>query len=409
MARIPFLACLMIAALAGGSAPAAEDPAPAAPPAADAAAAERDRSHEFHLRQARALAGEARRTQSLEMMRRSVDAYTTAARFRPTDPVPTAEAGLLALDLGDGAVAARMLQEVHDAAPDSAAFHFLRGSLLLRRGEFGDAVVELRKCQGGDFQPESAKDRLFHALWSQGLVLINGADLHAAVKVLTETVELSPRHPLVSRAWWDLAVAHRKLLQPAEAEKILRDLTERFPTYAPSYGELGSLLAEQDRHDEAQEWLDKSVRVDPGYAQGYLLRAETFIARGRFAEAEASLRDFDSRFRPAPESEYQWGVLLHRRGNQSGNRADHRGAIERFRKALALDPGRIRALYFIVQCWTALDEPEEARSALERWKKAYDAFVMARRMHEEKSRESAQPAEGEAAPGDAPPAGDGGG
>ena len=64
-----------------------------------------------------------------------------------------------------------MLAAVHEIAPTSSAFHFLRGSVLQSRGDYGDAIEEYRAAREGDFRARQAEDRLFECMLGHGFQL----------------------------------------------------------------------------------------------------------------------------------------------------------------------------------------------------------------------------------------------
>jgi tetratricopeptide (TPR) repeat protein len=296
----------------------------------------------------------------------AVDAFLQASRLRPKDPVPLAEAGLLALDLGDGAVAARMLSAVHEVAPESGAYHFLRGGLLHARGEYHDAIAEFRAAAAGDFKAKQAEDLLFESTLGHGFRLAEEFAFEESLETLRLATEMRPNHPMVSRAYYGMAEAWRRLATPVEAEKVLRLCIQRFPSYAPAYGELGDLLTELGRHGEAVEVLERAVKADPSYALGWLLKAQAHAARDQVKEAEAAFAEHAKRFPPTADSEYHRGAFLQRKGEPEE-------ALEHLRRALALDPSRIRAHYHASLCFRDMGMEEEAAEAMERWKKAEEA------------------------------------
>jgi tetratricopeptide (TPR) repeat protein len=381
--RAPFASALVFAALAAGCGrdePAPPPPPPPTPPPAPAPAPapepppappkpvdERERAFDFHLQRARELASRAYDRRDPKIAQEALDAFLTASRLRPKDPVPLVEAGLLTLDMGDGATAARMLAAAHEAAPESSAYHFLRGSLLHARGEYLDAMAEFRAAKEGDFRPRIAEDLLFESTLGQGLVLVDGFAFDEALSVLKEATEMKPNHPMVSRAYFSMARAWRRLSTPVEAEKVLRLCIQRFPSYAPAYGELGDLCIELGRYDEAVAILDRAVQADPSYALAWLLKGQAHSARGQMKEAEEAFEEHDRRFPATGESEFHRGMFLQKKG-------EPKAALDHLRRALALDPSRIRAHYFASLCYRDLGMETEAAEAMERWKKAEEAM-----------------------------------
>ncbi|MHC4924059.1 MAG: tetratricopeptide repeat protein [Planctomycetota bacterium] len=327
-----------------------------------------DKAYAFELARAKKLAEKARMAGDGNMAREAVQAFTAAARLKPESVEPVFLAGELALALGDGSTMVRMLSRLKELDEDSGEFHFLRGLFLYRKGDFKDSTVEFRETVKLRFRPRESADWLFKGLLADGLTLIDKRDYEKAAVVLTEVVELRPDHPLVARAWYNMALAYRNLGEPKRSEKILKKCVKDHPTYAPPYGELGALLTEQDRHDEALEYLNQSVLVDPGYRQGYLLKITALVNRKRLKEAEEVFKEYARRFKePTGDSEYRRGVFLHAR-------KEPEKALKHLRHALQLNPLLIRCHYHVSLCHRDLGDRDAAKEAMERWKRADQAL-----------------------------------
>ncbi len=327
-----------------------------------------DPGREFESCMARAREAAARWGQARDAARakEAMDAYAEASRLRPADPLPPAEAGLLAIETGDGAAAVRLLERVHGIDPESGPFHFLRGSLLRVRGEFLDAREEFRAAKGAGFRPAASADRFFDCTVGLVHVLADGFRFDEAVAAAEEATALKPGHPLVPGAWLRIALAHRRLQRPKEAEKALRDCTRRFPTFAPAWGELGDLLADLDRTDEAVLILEASLKADPSFGRGRVLLARVRTLRGELREAEAEFREFEKGSPPDAESEFYRG-LLHQRLSEPEK------AVEHLQRSLELDPSRVQCHYLLARSYRDLGREEEAAASMERWRKAEEA------------------------------------
>lgn len=370
MTRIPPRAALLalLAAVAGcddGGDPAPPPVTSPSPPVEPEPAAAG--SYEDALRRARALAAKARASREAAAGEEAARAFAAAAALRPGDGEPVLEAALLALDLGDGAAAARHLAALSESAPASGPCRFLRGSILLARGEHVDAALEFRGSVAAGFRVRASEDRIFEATLGHGLALVDQLRFEEAIETLKAASAMRPDHPLMSRGTYAMALAYRRLREPAEAERILRGSIERFATFAPAYAELGDLLAAVGRPDEAAAMLDRAVKVDPSYAQGWLLKAASHGARGEAAAAEAAFAEYARRFPATGESEFRVGEFLQRRGEPEK-------ALKRLQRALELDPSRVRAHYFISLCFRDLGWEEEADAAMDRWRKAEEAL-----------------------------------
>ena len=355
MAGMDLRAPALALALLAGSAPcvAGEEPK-----AADA----REKDYAFRMGRARELAVAAVAAKDANAAREAYEMFLGAAHLRPKEPDPLAEAGLLALDFGDDASAAAMVEALTKLAPESGPCHYLRGCRLQVLSEFSDARAEFAASKAAGYRVPDCEVRHYQS--TVGLGLQYGvANLHEkALKTLGEAVEARPDDRLSAVALYNMAVAHRRLQAHAESEKVLRRCMERFPRYAPAYGELGELLTEHDRIDDAVKVLDAGTKADPSYARGWLLRASAEAERGKFEEAERVLADHDRRFKPTGLSEYHRGLVLRKKGEPAK-------AIEAFQKAVALDSAMIRSVYWIGLCHRDLGDEGKAAATMERWRK----------------------------------------
>jgi Tfp pilus assembly protein PilF len=177
---------------------------------------------------------------------------------------------------------------------------------------------------------------------------------------------------------------------------------KQFPSFAVAYGELGDLLTELSRFDEALDVLDRAVRVDPGYAQGFLLRAVAFSGKGMWKEAEEAFDAFNDQFPPTGNSEFQRGTFYQAAGEPEK-------ALKCLRSALARDPSQYRAHLVMSMCYNDLGMEEEAAAAKARWVEADE--MVKRSSHQKRLDAKARfgPATGPGAGGEepGPPGGDG--
>jgi tetratricopeptide (TPR) repeat protein len=405
---LPLLAAALLAPGCGDDPPPGPPPSPAPAPApapspvspARKPVDPQDQAYEFQIARARDLANRAGPARDLDIGKEAFDAFRAASRIRPKDPLPLAEAGLLALDLGDGAHAARMLAALQEAAPESGPFHFLRGSLLEVRSEFQDALAEFQAAAERAYRAKDAKDHVFRCTVGYGLQLADAARYDDAVKALAAAVEMKPDDPLVCIAYYNMGVAFRRLESTDRAGEVLRRCMEKFPSYAPAYGELGDLLAETDRFEEAMDVLRRSVKADRNYPRGWLLMANVLTMQGKYGEAGECFAEYDRQFPASADSEFFRGEHLRKKG-------EPKAAIESFGRVLALDPGRIRAFYFLALCHRDLGEEAKSTEYMDRWKKASEDLRKRAEEHLRQAEERVGPAKGAPKPGDKQPPGGG--
>jgi dTDP-4-amino-4,6-dideoxygalactose transaminase/predicted O-linked N-acetylglucosamine transferase (SPINDLY family) len=138
-----------------------------------------------------------------------------------------------------------------------------------------------------------------------------------------------PRHPY---PWKALGVIHHRRGQLAEALEAMQAAAERDPDNAETLNNLGSVLKDAWRLDEAETWLRRSLALRPDNAAALTNLAATLFALTRLAEAEASAR---AALALDPARTLAWNTLGAVLQNQ-GRMVD---AVAAYRRVLALDPG----------------------------------------------------------------------
>ncbi len=88
-----------------------------------------------------------------------------------------------------------------------------------------------------------------------------------------------------SRMFVPLGEELRKAGHPDEAERVLRTGIEKHPAYLSAWVTLGRLLAQQERHGEAVEALNRALQLDPENVVAARLAADSYLALGEKVEA----------------------------------------------------------------------------------------------------------------------------
>jgi len=113
-----------------------------------------------------------------------------------------------------------------------------------------------------------------------------------------------------------------------EAEHAWRKAVEADPKLAKGWGNLGFLLHETGRKDEAEEALRKAVEADPGEPEYHNGLAYFLCECGRLEEADAEVREA---LRLDPDRSYAnatLGLLFFEKNNLEGGRKAYERAIE---------------------------------------------------------------------------------
>jgi tetratricopeptide (TPR) repeat protein len=142
----------------------------------------------------------------------------------------------------------------------------------------------------------------------------------------------------------------------AEAEDAYRRALARDSTYADVHAELGQLLLEAQRVDEALVHLERAHALLPHVAETRYLLGAGYRARGRQAEAEAAFRSA-LEVEPHARAAQDLGILL----LEAGRLAEAEGFLVEARRLLPQD---VNAWYRLSECYYRRGEYEQAEEAL---------------------------------------------
>ncbi|MBK9140318.1 MAG: tetratricopeptide repeat protein [Verrucomicrobia bacterium] len=115
----------------------------------------------------------------------------------------------------------------------------------------------------------------------------------------SNVVQLNPREPLALLYY---AVAHQELGQTDEALRLLRELAERFPQFAPGQYRLGEALLRAGQMEEAERAFTRLMATAPGEWRGPAGLGEVKLRQGAAEEAARLLEhavELDAAARPA--------------------------------------------------------------------------------------------------------------
>jgi tetratricopeptide (TPR) repeat protein len=127
------------------------------------------------------------------------------------------------------------------------------------------------------------------ASWNNlGNARLAAGDVERGIEDLKRAVSLAPDSP---PARLNLARAYRRSGDLQEAERVLRQMADDFPSDAMPLKELYDLLMHSDRHDELLGFLDRGLERDPDNLELLLAKAGHLGLQLEIDEAEAAFRD----------------------------------------------------------------------------------------------------------------------
>jgi tetratricopeptide (TPR) repeat protein len=200
-------------------------------------------------------------------------------------------------DWGDSLLQLRASEpagEVFTAAikrhPRSARLHVGLGISLYSRGEYRDAVEAF--CEAADLAPSDPRPYQF-------LGEMYGVSPEVSGEVAKRLGRFVETHPKNALAQFHYAMSLWKGSPEAldadgvrRVEALLRRAVMLDPKLTKGFFELGVLLADQDRYNEAIEQLRRSTALEPSLSQAHYRLAQLYQRTGRQDLAARELQTF---------------------------------------------------------------------------------------------------------------------
>ncbi len=175
-----------------------------------------------------------------------------------------------------------------DAAPDSAAAHYLYG-----RATNDPTIAEQEFRRAIELDPDFAWAH--HGL---GAALMLAGDVDAAIAEFERAIAIDPS---LSEAHNHLANLYLSLEREDDAIAAYRRAIELDPEEADAYFYLGAYLAHHERRDEARDLLEEAVRLDDHNPMIYLELGSLYMA---LQQPRRALDALDAGLQFAPRDEY---------------------------------------------------------------------------------------------------------
>ena len=188
---------------------------------------------------------------------------------------------------GDVAEAERLLLACVQLQPRRAEYHSNLANLLRATGRASDAETAYRRALQADARFKPARLGLIRTLNASGAY--EQAQIEAAALVRDDNSDAD--------GWAELAAALKGQGKFGEAETAYRTALQRRPSFAVARHNLGSLLSQLERADEALIEIDGVLASGVKGHAVYLNRAIALQQLGRFEESE---REFERAAQLAP-------------------------------------------------------------------------------------------------------------
>ncbi len=209
---------------------------------------------------------------------RAVSELIRVHEARPDDRQPALLLADCYLQMGENRKVVDLLTPLEPQNTDNRAFSYLLGTALIRDSQVarGQALVD-RILRDG----ETAEARLL-----LGTAEFMARDFTKARKDLARAAELNPRLPSVHGFYGRALLATG---DPANAQAEFRKELELNPFDFDSNLNLGFLLRQDQKHDEAMPFIERALKVRPRAAAARYQLATVYLAKGQTAEAQREL------------------------------------------------------------------------------------------------------------------------
>jgi tetratricopeptide (TPR) repeat protein len=172
-----------------------------------------------------------------------------------------------------------------------------RGSELLARGEFAEALECFQELVSADSRDAAARNGLGTALAQLARYSEAEAQFRAAIGT----------RPGFPEAHFNLAGVLQSTGQYHESEMPLRRALKLKPSYVNARISLGTTLVLLNRLQEARDCYEKALRVAPRNTQALVGMGQIETLEGRFTEAEVQYR---RALEVQPNTSYAWAALV---------------------------------------------------------------------------------------------------
>lgn len=213
--------------------------------------------------------------------------------------------------------------------PPSEKLHFLKGEILMARGEYGLALTDLTRCLDLNFLS-------YRAFQNRGWCYYQEEDLNAALDDLNKAIAL----------------------YDGSAEAFLY----RAHTYK-ALGDTTACLAD----------LDTALAIDPTLSKALLLRANTYF---ELHDHPSALKNYDLYLADQPND----AMAFSNRGLTKSYLNDHRGAAIDLTEAIEIAPDKGQYYFNRATEYFVLGKPKDALAdldvALDKMEASFDAYLL---------------------------------
>jgi len=157
---------------------------------------------------------------------------------------------------------------------------FLNGRAMIERGQYAQAVDQLRRAVTLDPQASYAYNAIGLAFWKQNL-------LGQAIPELEQAISLTPQWNYPRNT---LALIYLEQRRLTECEEALESSLQADPEDSTAYHALAQLDLLLGRPQDAESQLQRAIEFNPGNAYAYETYGKLYQSRRAFQQAETAFR-----------------------------------------------------------------------------------------------------------------------
>ena len=231
----------------------------------------------------------------------------------------------------------------------SGDYYLARAQVLDSEGKPDDALADLKRALSAapsraDLYEEATR------------FLIRRQRPADAVRLIDEAARALPdnRNIMLFQAAI-YAFAHRA----GDAERILRQIENRWPEWADPYLTYGILLEGEKRAEEAKSQLETALALGASGPQVYLYLAKSTLSATPERSDDAA-REIEQAITMAPADPSLRATMEALAGRIAYERQDYVAALEHLHEAIRLHPNYLQARYTLAQTYRALGRKDDA-------------------------------------------------
>jgi tetratricopeptide (TPR) repeat protein len=229
-----------------------------------------------------------------------------------------------------------------------------------RKKEYLQRIVAVRLAQGRTQDATAAVDAILKDFPGDVTALAARADLRMAggrpdemEKATRELADLVKKAPANNDIRYSLANAWRQTGHEAEARVSLLEILQRDPKHRDALREMADISIRDLKPDEALQYADRLLAIDPDNTGARLVRTSALALRGRFSEVRSELRRMTREKPDLPEPWLQMATLDMEQKN-------YPEAEQILRRLVNQRKGDIRPLKGLVFLLLTQGQPQEA-------------------------------------------------